>query len=393
MSKEYKKRQTGMKGTGKSTKTVSLIKDYLWEKRAVVCLFLFISLIFLVVGSLYHLENLPKLLYAALLSGFCLLAAGVTDGLRYVRKRRAVAGAMAHPEQAADFFAEEEPDFILPGTADGGSMPGGQKLEMAYRKLVGTLCEENRRLYSRAEEKRTEQSNYYVMWAHQIKTPIAAMRLLLNGTSADRLAKAGTGGQKENFLLQEELFKIEQYVDMALHYQRLESMAADLVLQKYDLYSMIKQAVKKYSVLFINRSLSLKLEELQLSVVTDEKWFCFCVEQILSNSIKYTTRGSISLYQDHGSDGDVKEQDRPVLVIEDTGIGIRAEDIPRIFERGFTGYNGRMDKKSTGIGLYLTKQVLDKLGIGIRVESREGEGTKVFLTLVTENEKAKLTKM
>lgn len=112
--------------------------------------------------------------------------------------------------------------------------------------------------------------------------------------------------------------------------------------------------------------------ELGFQIVTDEKWFVFCLEQILSNSIKYTPRGSISLRAE-------EEGKRVLLFLEDTGIGIRAEDLPRIFERGFTGYNGRMDKRATGIGLYLCRRIYGKLGITVQVYSEEGRGTKVVL--------------
>ena len=175
------------------------------------------------------------------------------------------------------------------------------------------------------------------MWTHQIKTPISALRLLLEGSEIP--GRAG-------FLMREELFKIEQYVDMVLTFQRLESMSSDMVLQEYDLSSLIKQAVKKYSVLFINKGLRLELGEMDIQILTDQKWFIFCLEQILSNSIKYTPNGGITI--------NAKEN---MLSIQDTGIGIRPEDLPRIFDKGFTGYNGRMEKKSTGIGLYLCRRI------------------------------------
>lgn len=219
----------------------------------------------------------------------------------------------------------------------------------------------------RWEERTAECRDYYIMWTHQIKTPIFALRLLLeNGETHDRNA----------FLMREELFKIEQYAEMALTFQRLENISSDLVLQKYSLYAMLKQAVRKYAVLFINKGLSLELQETEAEVVTDEKWFGFCVEQLLSNSIKYTPEGKIIIKTDAA-----ETEGKTVLSIEDTGMGIRPEDLPRIFEKGFTGYNGRLDKKSTGIGLYLCRNIFLHLGISFKVESQEGKGTKVMLTI------------
>ncbi len=203
-----------------------------------------------------------------------------------------------------------------------------------------------------------------MMWTHQIKTPISALKLLLENNTDCR----------DGFLMREELFKIEQYVEMVLTYQRLDDMASDLVLQEYEIAPLIRQAVRKYSVLFINKGLSAKVPDTKARVVTDEKWFSFCLEQLLSNSIKYTCSGGIRFLAEEG--------EREIcLTVEDTGIGIRAEDLPRIFEKGFTGYNGRLDKRSTGIGLYLCRQVLGHLGIKIRAESQVGCGTRMRLTI------------
>jgi len=327
--------------------------DYLREKRSVIFLYILTAAVFMLLACLYHLENLPKIGYGVVLTAFFWLVAAGYYGRQYVEKRKKIRTAQECLEQAAQLLAEDRDISTLGG---------------AYIALVEELCEQDRRRQSRWEEKSREQSDYYMMWAHQIKTPISAMKLLLCGQQ---------GGQKGSFLLQEELFKIEQYVEMALQYQRLESMSSDMVLREYDLYTLLKQAVKKYSVLFINSGVSLKLQEMQVKTVTDDKWFGFCVEQILSNSIKYTAQvkgGSVALYMEEG--------EPYTLVISDNGIGIRTEDMPRIFERGFTGYNGRVDKKATGIGLYLSKRILDRLGNTIRVESVEGEGTKVYITLV-----------
>ena len=208
------------------------------------------------------------------------------------------------------------------------------------------------------------------MWAHQIKTPIAAMKVLAQ-------AAGDTEDARTYELLQDmqtELFKTEQYVEMVLTYVRMEDMSGDLMLKEYALDNLIKQALKKYSRMFAMQKLALHYEALRVIVTTDEKWLVFVLEQILSNALKYTVEGSISIYM---------EDDW--LVIEDTGIGICSEDLPRIFEKGFTGFNGRSDKKSTGIGLYLCKQIIEKLRCQIRVESKLGKGTRVLLYLMKEN--------
>ena len=202
------------------------------------------------------------------------------------------------------------------------------------------------------------------MWTHQIKTPIAAMRLLLQ--------EEDTPFSRE---MQSELFQTEQYVQMALQYLRMEKMTSDLVFARYDLDALIRQAVRKYAPLFIRRKIILSYEPVHCEVLTDEKWLVFVLEQILSNALKYTKSGSIHIYL---------LPDAPkTLVIEDTGIGIAPEDLPRIFEKGYTGCNGRADKRSTGIGLYLCRQIMEKLSHTIRIESEMGVGTKVYLGLDT----------
>ena len=175
----------------------------------------------------------------------------------------------------------------------------------------------------------------------------------------------------------QELFKIESYVEMALNYLRFEEMSNDLVLERNSLEQLVRQVVKKYAAIFIYNHISIQLEHLDYTVLTDEKWFCFVLEQILSNALKYTKQGSVKISAEESANG-------LRVLVKDTGIGIRSEDLPRIFEKGFTGYNGRMDKKASGLGLYLCKGVCEKLGHGISVASKEGEGTTVMITLQCE---------
>ncbi len=229
-----------------------------------------------------------------------------------------------------------------------------QLYQRALKKLEGKR-EEQERCWQKELE---EAKRYYALWSHQIKTPLAAMRLLLQEEEPDRRA------------MEQELLKAEQYVEMALQYQRMAGGTTDLVLAEYDLEKLIRQAVKKTAPLFIYKKLGVEITPIQTSVTTDEKWLIFVLEQLLTNAVKYTDRGRISIYKEGRE-----------LVIEDTGIGILQEDLPRVFEWGYTGFNGRLDKHSTGIGLSLCRQMLKKLGHEIRLESEVGKGTRVFLML------------
>lgn len=233
--------------------------------------------------------------------------------------------------------------------------------EETYQELLHQVQKEQREQTDRLRREQTDITDYFTMWAHQIKTPIAAMRLLMQ-QEADGM-QAAYELKKES---ESELFKIEQYVEMVLQYLRLNSSINDFVLKEYVLDDILRQAVHKYAPMFIRKKLTLNYEPIETKVVTDEKWLVFVIEQILSNAIKYTKTGSISIYEEAG-----------MLVIEDTGIGILEEDLPRIFENGYTGYNGRSDKKASGIGLYLCRQIFKKLGHKLSVESEAGKGTKV----------------
>lgn len=229
-----------------------------------------------------------------------------------------------------------------------------------YRRIIIMLREAERTRETASFAKFDEMVEYYTLWAHQIKTPIAAMRLTLQNEDT-QLSRRLTA----------ELGRIERYVEMVLAYLRLDSTTNDYVLREYDLDPIVKGAVKKFSREFIERHLSLELKPSGMRVLTDEKWLSFVLEQIISNALKYTPEGKISIYPEEPA----------VLCIQDTGIGIDPSDLPRIFEHGYTGNNGRTDKRASGLGLYLCGRVCKKLGHTLKVESEPGIGTVVKLGL------------
>lgn len=208
-------------------------------------------------------------------------------------------------------------------------------------------------------EKLNDLMDYYTLWAHQIKTPIAASSLLV-GEIEDKKVKNQ---------LEQELFKIESYVNIVLQYLRLESFHEDLVLKKENAEDLVKEIVKKYAIFFIQKGLSLSLHDLDRTIITDRKWFVVILEQVLSNSLKYTSQGGIEIY----FQGDT-------LYIKDSGLGIQDADLLRVFERGFSGYNGRLTQQSSGLGLYLSKKIADELGHQISIASQVGKGTTVMIS-------------
>lgn len=233
--------------------------------------------------------------------------------------------------------------------------------EALYQDICRLLDEERIKARNQSSALGTELMDFYTMWVHQIKTPIAASRLLLQEEELNP-------GEIQN-----ELFKIEQYVEMVLGYLRTQDLSSDLCLEEVNLDEIIKDQIHKFARIFVGKKLSLDYEGVEETVLTDKKWLGFVIGQILSNALKYTKKGKISIY--------MSKARSHTLVIEDTGIGIRQEDLPRVFEKGFIGYNGREEGRSTGIGLYLSGKIMKKLDHGIRIESELGKGTRVFLEL------------
>lgn len=298
--------------------------------------------LFLGVFSLYSLE-LEAVLYAAVL---CLILGIILALLRFPRWYR------LHKE------LQIARNSILLMT---NQLPHpGSLIEKDYQTLVQSL----NRMYSQKITAEQMQKNnlveYYTIWCHQIKTPIAAMSLLLQEEDTPK-----------NRQLKSELFRIEQYVEMVLCYFRIDSPSSDFILKPYDLDTVIRKAIRKYAGQFVQKKLRLIYEPVHQSVLTDEKWLSFILEQLLSNAVKYTKEGSVTITVDQNQ----------VLSVSDTGIGIAKEDLPRIFENSFTGYNGRTDRKSTGLGLYLCQQIARKLSYTLSVESQIGRGTTFYLDL------------
>lgn len=323
---------------------LKIIKGYFRERKRDIILFIIGTVIFLTVFYLYS-QPVYAVVYAAVLTMTVFIIIGVIDFIFFYKKNSTLMSLRNEIDLRIDNLPQ----------ASGVS-------EENYQNLIKIVHEEKCNYILKSDMARRDTIDYYTMWAHQIKTPIAAMKLLMQCNETE-----------ENKELLQELFKIEQYVDMVLQFIRLDAPTTDYKIKKYDLDLIVRQAVRKYAPVFIRKKLSMNYEELNCKVLTDEKWLLFVIEQIISNAVKYTKSGSIHIYMEETNIDTAKN----ILVIEDTGIGIQEEDINRIFEKGYTGYNGRKDKKSTGIGLYLCKKILYKLSHTIQVDSEAGKGTAV----------------
>ncbi|WP_416790647.1 sensor histidine kinase [Anaerobutyricum soehngenii] len=323
-------------------------------RKVLIIIFTGIVVIF---GILFYLYDIPfdAIIYGCELSFVWCAVCLFIDFYKYYKRHKLL---HINREQFFD-DAEQLPEHM-------------DIIEYDYQELAKELYQAKQELISKNRIAKKELLDYYGMWVHQIKTPIAALDILLQNTERmlyqidekEMMQKAISVSD-----MKMELFKIEQYVEMALNYLRVEDISSDLVFKKHELDDMVRQVIRKYAKIFISKKIKIDFKPTKACIVTDEKWFIFVLEQIISNALKYIKKGQIFIY--------MKEKS---LVIKDTGIGIPAEDLPRIFEKGFTGYNGRENKKSTGIGLYLCKNIMDKLQWNITVDSEVGSGTKIYLT-------------
>lgn len=326
-----------------------LLLDYLRFHKKALFLFFICTGIFALV---FFLSNIPldAVLYAGLLSLIVMAAVAGYSFFQFFRHHRELEKLVETIDAQIDFLPEPR-----------------NSIDTDYTKIIEELHRQKREIESKAYIEKKELADYFTLWTHQIKTPISAMGLMLQ--------KKGVWAGQEDRELAMELFEIEECVNKAMSYVRVSDLSSDLLFEELELDGIIRQAVKKYAGIFIQKKISLDLQDTHYQVITDKKWMLIVLGQVLSNSLKYTPEGgkiSISM-EGH------------CLIIADTGIGIRAEDIPRLFEKGFTGENGRKYSKSTGQGLYLCKTIMDKLSHKILVESKEGEGTRVLLDLFREH--------
>lgn len=233
------------------------------------------------------------------------------------------------------------------------------KEELSLKADNERLLEENKRLHMSIISGRRELKDYFSLWVHQVKTPITAAKLILDNNVDDRETK-----------VKAQIMYIEQYCDMAINYLKLMNTETDMDIAELNLDEVIKSILKKYSTIFILNRITLNYEPIAETVISDARWLNIMIEQFVSNALKYTKKGSVTISYD---------KENSVLYIRDTGIGIRSEDIPKIFDRGYSGLNGRMNEKSSGLGLFLAREIGKRLSIEIEVNSEVGKGSEFGL--------------
>lgn len=306
-------------------------------RRGALLFYLGIVALFSLVHFLAGLP-MPSLLYSVQLAIFILIMALVVDYLHF-------RGKMKQLGEIRDNISSHNHGFPRSGNV----------IEERYQEIIAQLYKVIKDSRWELESAHAQRIEYFTMWVHQIKTPIAALGLALDGV-------------EYNSVMGQELFKIEQYAEMALNFVKLDNLQEDMIIGEYRVEEIVRDSIKKYASLFILKKLSVTVEDMDAVVSTDSKWLSFVIEQLLANAIKYTQQGGVEFsWQDN------------TLIIQDSGRGISGEDIERIFEKGYTGYNGRLDKRATGIGLYMAKKVADRLSIQVQITSQVGVGTRASL--------------
>lgn len=325
-----------------------LLKSFLLSVRHQLVLFVGMAATFAVV---YILGRLPMTLffYSLQLAGFLLVIYLLIQYFQY-----------------AKHYKQINRMELLTGSELEELQQSSDPADRLYIEKMHVLLERLKESENLHAERQSDQLDYFTLWLHQIKTPISAISLLTQSSKA-----------KEAKQVSQELVRLEDYTHMALNYIKLEEPGTDLELSLVDLDDIIKKAIKKYSILFIYKGIRLDYHPTGMQVLSDGKWLQNLLEQILSNSLKYTPEGTISIYRDPAH--------AETLIIEDTGIGIRSEDLPKIFNKGYSGMNGRLHEKSTGLGLFLSKKICQRLGHRLAIDSKPGEGTRVGIGMARED--------
>lgn len=249
-------------------------------------------------------------------------------------------------------LASLDQKFLLTEILKEPSFLDGQILFQTLREVDKSMCD-HVNLY---KNKQLDYKEYIEMWVHEIKTPLAASKLIISNNPSP-ITKS----------IDEELDKLDAFVEQALFYARSATLEKDYLIKDINLSPLLNKVIRKHSKSFIYKNIKLDIQDMDTNVYTDSKWLEFIIDQIIGNSLKYITEenGEIHIY--------TKQLSNAIeLYIQDNGVGISEQDLPRIFDKGFTGSNGRNNEKATGIGLYLCKTLCEKLYLDIRAESHQG---------------------
>ncbi|WP_343338323.1 Adaptive-response sensory-kinase SasA [Terrisporobacter petrolearius] len=322
--------------------------DYIKDK----VLFLAVNLMFFILISLFmgFAKAAPVIIFLLFCIWFLPLITYML--LEYIKYRK-------YFKNIETILENLDKKYLLPEVIDEANFMVGEKVNDILKELSRDM-HENVKYYKNIQE---EYREYIEMWVHEIKTPIASSKLLIENNNNEITRKINI-----------QMDRIENFVEQVLYYSRSDEVGKDYIIKKIELSQVIKNVIKKNQRDFISKRISLQLDDINEIIYSDTKWVEFILNQIVGNAIKYS-KGT----QDKITIKAKKLGSSVVLTVEDNGVGIVEQDINRVFEKGFTGENGRKFGKSTGIGLYLCKKLCVKLGLGLQIDSNINEGTKVSI--------------
>ncbi|WP_425539276.1 sensor histidine kinase [Microaceticoccus formicicus] len=325
------------------------MKEFILSQRHLLLFSIFNTTLFGVISYLYNIDVKGPLVYSAFLYYTALMLFLIYRYIVYDAKKKLL---MIHLSNGTGV---DENEFSY--RKDG--------IERLQSSLYKAEVKRNTEILAESLEKKTERDYYLNLWTHQVKTPLTAMNLIVHGNLKN--------SEKD---LKRELKKTENYIDNIINYMKIEEDSVDFVFREHSLKEIVNGAIVNNSILFIYKNLSAQVDIKDIEVLTDKKWLVFALEQILTNSVKYTETGGVRIYN---------ESNNPyILHVIDTGRGIPAEELPKITDMGYTGTIGRNDPNATGIGLYITDRILGKLGYAYKIKSEVGVGTEFIINLKRE---------
>ncbi|CUN85242.1 sensor histidine kinase [Clostridium disporicum] len=312
--------------------------------------FLIINLVlFFIVAIFMYIANVPKSIIIIVFSiWFLPLVSYIV--IELIKSKR-------YFDSINNVLENLDKKYLLPEVIDEANFIEGKILN----NILKTLSKDMNERVKYFKDEQLEYREYIETWVHEIKTPISSTKLILENDDSKL-------SERVNY----EIRKVENYIDQVLYYARSSDVSKDYIIKEFDLRAVVMKSIKSNSRDFINKKIKLELKEVSGKIFSDAKWIEFIINQVIVNAIKFSeaNKGVVEIYSE-------EYENNIVLTIKDNGVGISDKDIDRVFEKGFTGENGRRFGKSTGIGLYLCKNLCRKLGLGITITSKVNEGTKV----------------
>lgn len=324
------------------------IREYFKDKSIIIMINL---TIFVVIAWVMNLININ---YMVIIATFCIWFIPLLSYMTYEAIKYKI-----YYDEIEKLLDRLDKKYLIPEVLEDANFIEGRIFNELFKE-VGRDMHENVKFYRKMQE---DYREYIETWVHEIKTPMASAKLIIENNKSSVTNKIDI-----------QLDRIESFIEQALYYSRSKDVSKDYIIRKIDLGASVRNVVKRNYRDFIAKKIKIDMGDLDKIVYSDSKWIEFILNQIIVNSIKYskTQEPIISIYTE-------EYKNSLILIIEDNGVGISDKDVGKVFEKGFTGENGRCFGKSTGMGLYLCKNLCEKLGMGIHIESEKQKGTKIKL--------------